>query len=209
MLDRIVAGYRRFRERQWPDLRELYQTLASQGQAPHAIVIACSDSRVDPQMILGAVPGELFIVRNVANLVPPYHPNADYHGTSAALEFAVRSLRVRHIIVFGHARCGGIARLLRGPPDGDFIGAWMAIAQPARERALAEAAGDPVAAQFAGEREGLKVSLANLLTFPWVRDGVGSGELHLHAWYFDIEVGDLLRLDGAGGFSPVDGDWWK
>lgn len=213
-MDRIIAGYQRFRETQWPDMRELYRSLATHGQAPRAIVIACSDSRVDPQMILGAPPGQLFVVRNVANLVPPYRPDSDYKATGAALEFAVKSLKVRHVIVMGHARCGGIAHLLRTAPSelnnpGDLVGAWVRIAAPARDQALAEAGGDPVRAQHLCEREGLKVSLANLATFPWIADAVRAGDLQLHGWYFDIEVGDLLRLDEAGQFSPVTPEWWE
>lgn len=210
-MDRILSGYRRFRETQWPDLRALYASLATKGQAPLAVVIGCSDSRVDPQMILGMGPGELFTVRNVANLVPPYQPNADYHGTSAALEFAVRSLRVSHAVVLGHARCGGIAALLRGPAaeTTDFIGSWMSIATPARVRALAAGLDDPAQIQLLAERESLKVSLENLLTFPWIAEAVTAGTLRLHGWYFDIETGVLLRLGESGGFEPLDGTPWE
>jgi carbonic anhydrase len=144
------------------------------------------------------------VVRNVANLVPPYAPSASYHGTSAALEFAVLSLGVEHIIVVGHARCGGIGALMRHPEGpavgGEFIAPWIAIAAPARERALAAAAGGPPeAAQRACEHEAIKVSLANLMTFPWVRERVERGALALHGLYFDLPRGDLLRLESSSG----------
>jgi carbonic anhydrase len=132
-MDDLEEGYRRFRRTDWPQHRDRYRALAELGQSPHALVIACSDSRVDPQMIFGAAPGEFLVVRNVANLVPPYAPNADYHGTSAALEFAVRSLGVAQVVVMGHARCGGVQALLQdlGGEKGEFVTSWMRIAAPA------------------------------------------------------------------------------
>ena len=142
------------------------------------------------------------MVRNVANLVPPYALSASYHGTSAALEFAVRSLRVEHVVVVGHARCGGIAALLQPElnPRGDFISAWMTIATRARERALA-AGGSPEAVQRTCEHEAVKISLGNLMTFPWIRERVREGALALHGCYFDLETGDLLHLGSSGGSS--------
>src|SRR5262249_49855235 len=137
-MERLIEGFRRFRRESWPHYRELFEALGTRGQSPRAMVIACSDSRVDPPMLFRAAPGELFTVRNVANLVPPYAPDAAYHGTSAALEFAVRTLRVDHVVVLGHERCGGITALLQSPQSpGDFVGSWVQIAAPARERALA------------------------------------------------------------------------
>ena len=130
----LIDGYRRFRANAWLERRRLFETLAVEGQAPRALVIACADSRVDPAMIFDAAPGELFIVRNVANLVPPYAPDAAYHGTSAAIEFAVCVLEVPDIVVLGHANCGGVRALLEGVPDGarDFVGPWISIAIEAR-----------------------------------------------------------------------------
>lgn len=202
-MDRLIDGFRRFREIYYREHRELFETLA-RGQAPRVMVVGCSDSRVDPALIFDAAPGEIFTVRNVANLVPPYAPSASYHGTSAALEFAVRALQVEHVVVLGHARCGGIGALLRQQEAAawDFIPAWMAIARPARERALA-AGGLPEAAQRACEHEAIKVSLGNLMTFPWVRERVERGSLALHGCYFDLEVGELLRLGATGAFEPV------
>ena len=187
---RLIEGFQNFREHLWPENRALFRALADRGQAPSVMVIACADSRVDPQMIFSAAPGEIFSVRNVANLVPPYAPNRDYHGISAALEFAVRSLAVRHIVVLGHADCGGVRALMSGPnPAGnsDFIDSWMRIAAPARARALDKSGGDAQAAQHACEHETVKVSLDNLMTFPWIRERVESGQLALHG--FDLATG--------------------
>ena len=204
-MERLIEGYRRFRAKAWREHRDLFEALASRGQSPRALVIACSDSRIDPQMIFSAAPGELFVIRNVANLVPPYAPDADYHGTSAAIEFAVRALAVRDVIVLGHADCGGVRALLDGSPApvGDFVDPWMAIAAPARERALArEATG--AERQRICEHEAAKISLANLMTFPWLRERVESGALALHGCWFDLETGDLLRLDPTGEFRSVE-----
>lgn len=201
-MDRLIEGFRHFRQRYWREHREVYQVLAADGQSPRAMIIACADSRVDPQIIFQTAPGEAFVVRNIANLVPPYHPDAEYHGTSAALEFAVRSLRVEDIVVLGHSGCGGIGALLRGAHDGDdFVVPWMQIAASARVRAL-EAATQPEEAQRLCELESVKLSLGNLMTFPWVRGGVEQSRLKLHGCYFDIENGDLLRL-GDTGFDPI------
>lgn len=205
-MDRLIEGFRSFREHLWPENRSLFRALANRGQAPSVMVIACADSRIDPQMIFSAAPGEIFTVRNVANLVPPYAPNRDYHGTSAALEFAVRGLEVQHIVVLGHADCGGVRALLRGPDatgGSDFIDSWMSIAAPARERAVAKAGGDGAAAQHLCEHETVKVSLENLATFPWVKERVANGKLQLHGCYFGIESGQLQVLDDAGEFRPV------
>lgn len=205
-MDRLIEGFRRFRSTSWPEHRALFHALADRGQSPPVMIIACADSRVDPQLIFSAAPGEIFTVRNVANLVPPYAPDSDYHGTSAALEFAVRGLEVAHIVVLGHADCGGVRALLRGPDPttgSDFIDAWMKIAAPARERALVAAAHEPQEAQRLCEYETVKVSLANLATFPWIRERAAAGKLQLHGCFFGIQSGALLRLNPAGEFRPV------
>lgn len=203
-MNRLIEGFRRFRDSYYREHRDLFQTLVARGQSPRAMVISCADSRVDPELIFSTGPGEIFVVRNVANLVPPYAPSADYHGTSAALEFAVRSLQVEHVVVMGHARCGGIGALLQGEvqPPGEFVSPWMRIAAPARERALA-AGGAKEMVQRTCEHEAVKVSLANLMTFPWIRERVGRGALALHGCYFDLEAGDLLCLGAAGRFEAV------
>jgi carbonic anhydrase len=204
-MDSLINGYRRFRAESWPQERARFEELAKHGQRPRIMVIACSDSRVDPQMIFGAAPGELFVVRNVANLVPPYAPDAAYHGTSAALEFAVKALEVEHIVVLGHALCGGIAALLdaSAAPLGDFIHHWMAIAAPAHRRAIECTELAPEARQELCEHEAIKVSLANLMTFPWVRARVDAGRLTLHGAYFGVRSGVLMTLGEDGRFAPV------
>src|SRR5689334_9868584 len=179
-MDVLIEGYRRFRAETWPQQRARFEVLAAAGQSPQTMVIACSDSRVDPQMIFSAGPGELFVVRNVANLVPPYMPDAAFHGTSAAVEFGVRVLGVRDLVVMGHALCGGVQGLLNGVPPaaGDFVAGWITIAARAREVALR--CDDPEARQEAGEHEAVRISLDNLMTFPWVAEAVAAGRLRLH-----------------------------
>lgn len=204
-MDKLITGYRKFRETEWLQERERFESLAAEGQSPEAMVLACSDSRVDPQMILGARPGELFVVRNVANLVPPYERDDAYHGTSAALEFGVRTLKVAHLIVLGHGMCGGVKALVDGcENDGsDYTGHWMGLARDA----LAVTAGvQPLEARLkACEEETVKVSLRNLMTFPWIAEAVAEARLQLHGAYFDIRHGVLHMLEPDGGFRPVPG----
>ncbi len=160
------------------------------------MVIACADSRVAPEVIFDCVPGEIFVVRNVSNLVPTYAPDTGNHGTSAALEFAVTALGVRNIVVLGHSQCGGIRALMQGPggDHGDFIESWMAIAQPARTRVCD--APDAASQDFATlctrcEHESIRVSLANLLTFPWISSRVATGKLKLQGMHFNVQTGRL------------------
>lgn len=202
-MEKLIEGYRSFRRTAWPQVQPSLQVLVEQGQQPRAMVICCADSRVDPWMIFGAAPGELFVVRNIANLVPPYAPDSAYHGTSAALEFAVRVLGVRDLVVMGHSQCGGVRALLDGaPPEAaDFVAPWMRIAERARGKVAHHA--DPAERQFQGECETIKVSLDNLLTFPWIADRVAAGGLRLHGTHFDLGTGELRLLAGAGGFGMV------
>ncbi|MGG5812251.1 carbonic anhydrase [Falsiroseomonas sp. CW058] len=203
-MNRLLDGYRRFREDTWPQQRARFEALAAQGQRPRTMVIACSDSRVDPQMIFSAAPGELFVVRNVANLVPPYMPDAAFHGTSAAVEFGVRVLGVANLVVMGHALCGGIRALLDGVPAaaGDFVAGWIGIAEQARQAAFR--CDTPEAAQEACEHEAVRISLANLMTFPWVAEAVAAGRLALHGAHFGVATGRLVLLDPAtGAFRPA------
>lgn len=199
---KLIEGFGRFRARYFTADDELYQRLLHEGQAPKTMVVACCDARVDPAIITDCDPGELFVVRNVANLVPPYETLGHYHGTSAALEFAVRVLKVRHIVVLGHSQCGGIGTLLSGLPGegqdglGQFIAPWMNIAAQARDATVSAAATDgPKAATRLAEQHAIRVSLGNLLSFPWLRQIVDAGELHLHGWYFDMYAGELLRYE--------------
>lgn len=194
-IDRLKDGFRAFRAEYFSGSRPRFGTL-TQGQKPAVMIISCSDSRVDPAILTNAGPGELFTVRNVANLVPPYEDDGGHHGVSAALEFAVTGLKVNHIIVLGHSGCGGIGALMAGEATvgNKFISNWMAIAEPARRRVLEDnrdAAPDELCR--AAERAALADSLANLRTFPFVADRVSAGDLALHGWYFDLEKGELLE----------------
>jgi carbonic anhydrase len=163
---------------------------------------------VDPAVITDAAPGELFVIRNVANLVPPFESGGNYHGTSAALEFGVCNLGVENIIVLGHAQCGGIRALMQGdagtPAQEGFVSAWMQVAGHARNRVLSRFHGESrEKRERACEREAVLVSLDNLLTFPWILERVAQRKLALHGWYFDIEQGELLHYDPAGNrFEP-------
>jgi len=201
-MDDLIAGYRRFRSGTWRAERSRFEELSRLGQNPRALVIACSDSRTDPQMVFNAAPGELFVIRNVANLVPPYGPDDQPHGISAAIEFAVRGLRVREIVVMGHAMCGGIRALLDGAPAevSDFVGQWVRIAEPARLRAMAV---PPEHRHDFCEHEAVRLSLQNLLTFPWIKSAVEAGELKLHGCFFGIRSGVLERLGEDGDFRPI------
>jgi len=201
-MDDLIAGYRRFRIGTWRNERSRFEELSRVGQRPRALVLACSDSRTDPQMVFNAGPGELFVVRNVANLAPPYLPDGQPHGTSAAIEFAVQALKVSHIVVMGHAMCGGIKALLDGAPAdaSGFIGPWVRLAEPALRRAMAT----PIAQrQDVCEHESVRLSLANLLTFPWIEAAVRQGDLKLHGCFFDIRSGILERLGDDGSFHAI------
>jgi carbonic anhydrase len=200
-MERLLEGYRRFRTEVWPRERARFESLAKLGQRPETLVIACSDSRVDPQTIFGAGPGELFVARNVAGLVPPYQPDAKYHGTSAALEFGVRFLKVANVVVLGHAQCGGVRAMIDSASveGSDFIKAWMGIAAPAFTK-HAKCAEEETYSAY--EKEVVRLSLANLLTFPWIADARASGQLQLHGFRFDIRTGVLAMLKGDE-FLPV------
>ena len=202
-MDSLISGYRRFRANGWPARRSMMESLARGGQRPSALVVACIDSRVDPVMVFDTRPGELLTVRNVANLVPPYAPSGSYQGTSAALEFGVRELEIPHIVVLGHGLCGGVRALLHGSAEtaGDFIAPWMSIAEPARIRSLSCATDEEC--QRCCEHEVIKVSLANLRTFPWIAEREAKGALKLHGAWFNIFTGELLILQQDGSFAAV------
>ncbi len=211
----LLNGYRRFRAGPYIDQRARFDALAHGGQSPRVMVVACADSRVDPTRIFDSAPGEMFVMRNVANLVPPYEADGATHGSSAAIEFAVTQLEVDHIVVMGHARCGGISASLTGKFDeaaeghGAFIGRWMAKIEPARDRIRAAAALSPdIDAQEALELAAIRLSLDNLMTFPFVAERVDAGRLGLQGAHFDIADGILRVLDTATGrFEEVALDW--
>lgn len=201
-LRKLIAGFKRFQKNYFKSDDMLYEEL-SKGQRPKVLVIGCCDSRVDPAIITDSRPGELFVVRNVANLVPPYEPDGHYHGVSSAVEYAVRFLNVEHVIVLGHSNCGGINALLRGSDDaliGEFIDQWVAIAKPAREAVLRNLGHKPLRLQQqACEEASILISLENLLTFPWLARRVEAGTLSLHGWYFDLDMGKLLSYNPDNG----------
>ncbi|MFZ5523470.1 MAG: carbonic anhydrase [Pseudomonadota bacterium] len=196
----LIEGFRRFRERHFAEDAVQFQDLVQFGQTPKALVVACCDSRVDPALVLDCAPGDLFVIRNVANLVPPYENQGHYHGTSAALEFGVCNLAVPHIIVLGHAQCGGIHALLAGgvAKEDSFIAEWMGLAEDARKQVELELAGASDKLRHrACEQQAILVSLNNLMSFSWIRERVEQGKLSLHGWYFDIEGGELLGYNTA------------
>lgn len=198
----LVRGYRRFRAERYAAEAERYRELAS-GQAPRTMVIACADSRVDPAVIFSAAPGELFVVRNVAALVPPFEETGTFHGTSAAIEFAVVNLQVERVVVLGHGMCGGVAAALaagESQPVGRFIGPWVDLLAAPRDAVLAEAAGGgQVDRQRALEHRAVQQSLANLASFPFVRERVEKGRVAMHGGWFSIAEGELRWLDPASG----------
>ena len=207
---RLTNGYRAFLDGRFASERSRYEMLAETGQRPEIMVIGCVDSRVSPEVIFDAAPGELLVVRNVANLVPKYEPDRDsQHGTSAALEFGVQALRVKHIVVLGHARCGGIRAFAdESEPlsPGDFIGRWMSQIAPAAESLGARDAGDGEDYLRRLEFASVELSLQNLMTFPCVRILVERGKLMLHGAFFGVATGQLLIRDAdTGQFEPVPG----
>lgn len=199
-LFRLVAGFRKFKEKYFHEEADnsIHSKLA-QGQTPKTLLIGCSDSRVDPALLTGASPGELFMVRNVANLIPPCEHSANgFHGTSSAIEFAVGNLKVENIIILGHRQCGGIRALMQQTANDpySFIGQWMRIAKDAREKVLKEHPDADLDTQcrFA-EMESIKVSIRNLMTFPFVTEAVETGKLNIIGVYFDLEQGQLWEYD--------------
>ena len=209
--ERLTQGYRTFLGGRFADERTRYEMLADTGQRPQIMVIGCVDSRVSPEVIFDAAPGELLVVRNVANLVPPYEPHRDsQHGTSAALEFGVQALRVRHIVVLGHAFCGGIRAFADEQEPlspGDFIGRWMSQIAPAAAGLGPRAKDDGDTYRRRLEFASVELSLQNLMTFPCVRILVERGKLALHGAYFGIAAGRLLVRDpDTGRFEPVPDD---
>lgn len=208
----LIEGYRRFRAGPYQAQRQRYDALACKGQHPKVMVIACCDSRVDPTIVFDAAPGQMFVLRHIAALVPPCERDGKHHSASAAIEYAVTQLGIEHIVIFGHGRCGGIEASLSGcfaqasECDGGFIHHWMEIIEPAREKVLAAAAISPdVDAQRALELAAIRVSIDNLRTFPFVRSREEAGDLSIHGASFDIGDGLLRLLDTeAGVFEPID-----
>ena len=208
-MTQLIEGYRRFRETRWAHERERWAELA-EGQSPEVMILACADSRSDPAEIFDARPGEMFVARNIAALAPPYETSSGFHGVSAALEFAVTQLEVGEILVMGHGMCGGCAAALTGAFDdrrsghGQFIADWVKMLDRARDKVRARHSDLDRAAFLDMEHEAVKVSLANLRTFPWIAEREQAGRLKLHGAHFSIAEGRLYILDEAeGDFRPV------
>ncbi|HEY8335761.1 MAG TPA: carbonic anhydrase [Tardiphaga sp.] len=203
----LISGYQTFTSQRLPTEQSRYRELSERGQSPEVMVIGCCDSRVSPEVIFDASPGELFVVRNIANLVPVYQPDGGAHGVSAALEYAVQVLKVKHIVVLGHAQCGGIRAFVDNAAPlspGDFIGRWMSMFIKPGEKV--EIRGHETMTDFATriEKAAVMRSLENLLTFPFVKSAIIRGELQLHGAYFGVAVGSLSVLDQeAKEFVPV------
>lgn len=207
-IKKLIDGNKEFRKKFFNNDSTVFDELVQHGQKPKTMVIACSDSRVDPAMIFNCQPGELFVIRNVANLVPPCENNDTYHGTSAALEFGTYFLGVENIIVFGHTQCGGIRALLESADEvldkksHTFIAKWMELARPAYDRVIAKHGNVSLEDKITlCERYALVNSLNNLQSFPWIQERVATGKLSLHAWYFDLATGVIHMYD------PQSGSW--
>lgn len=204
----LLDGYKQFLEQRYVHETERYRELARSGQSPKALVIACCDSRAAPETIFNVGPGELFVLRNIANLVPPFEPGAGQHGTSAAIEFAVNAINISDVIVLGHGRCGGIrAALNPGKPlaPGDFIGKWMNMLSPVTEKVATYSFLTATERETALERLSVRNSLNNLRTFPYIKAGEDEGRLRLHGAWFDVSTAELWVMDpDSGDFSrPV------
>ncbi|WP_176082875.1 carbonic anhydrase [Martelella sp. HB161492] len=199
----LLDGYKNFMSGRYVEERERYRTLAEEGQKPQTLIIACCDSRAGPEMIFNARPGELFVVRNVANLVPPYQPDEHYHGTSAAVEFAVEGLKVKNIVVLGHGRCGGIHAALSPEAEplspGDFIGKWTSMLRPVAQQINSNEIMTPGERQTALERVSIRNSVNNLRSFPNIADAEKQGKLKVYGAWFDISTGELWVMDAKTG----------
>ncbi len=212
-LKRLVHGFHAFKDANYGGETSPFEVLVRDGQKPRILLIACSDSRVDPAITLGLEPGDVFVIRNVANIIPPYEMDSAQHGASAALEYAVNVLEVEHVVVMGHAFCGGIRALVDFPEkmraDSDsFIERWMSLAKPTFDRALIrhpELSQDDLAHEC--EKDGVLASLNNLRTFPWVRERLESGSLQIHGWYFNLLEGRLCAYsEESKKFEALAGD---
>lgn len=202
--EQLTDRFRRFKQRHFDHLAASYDELARHGQNPEVMVISCCDSRVDPETIFSAMPGELFVVRNVANLVPPYETGGRFHGVSSAIEFAVLNLRVKHVVVMGHSGCGGIKAAIDHnaaiQTEAQFISKWMSMLDDARLKVLSSHQSCSASErQLALEKEGIKQSIANLRTFPFVRELEASGKINLHGCFFEISGARLMVLRELSG----------
>jgi len=209
-VNEFLKGFRRFQHHYFDRNPELFERLFSEGQRPRALMVSCCDSRCDPGILTDSMPGELFVVRNVANLVPPYIQATFYAGTTSAIAFAICNLGVEHVIVMGHAKCGGIRALMENNfsecDEEQLIAKWLGIAEDARQQVLKGLQGKPKEIQArACEQASIIKSLENLMSYPWISRRVNESKLALHGWYFDMENGELMQYDSdAGEFRVTD-----
>jgi carbonic anhydrase len=212
MTERLIQGYQRFRNGFFRENRDRLTTLAEK-QSPRVAMIACCDSRVDPAILFDAEPGEIFVIRNVANLVPPFDKDDCFLSTRAALEFAVTSLKVEHLVVLGHAHCGGIRALIERHAEGDggnFVDRWMQIAEPAKQEVMARDDLVGIDAQASAcERAAVRYSLRNLTTYPWICERIASGKLTLIGWYYDLRNGELTLMEYINSLDGIASDMSK
>ena len=212
-LERLLKGFADFRLGYYREHLDLFERLATEGQSPKILIVACADARVDPGILTQTKPGDIFTVRNVGAMVPPAQlpPDARHHGTSAAIEYAVRGLGVEHVVILGHALCGGIAALVDGKSGAfagfDYLSTWTSIAQDVRDSVMRELKGRPREEVVRTVEQAAVVnSVANLMTFPWIAERVKAGQLALHAWWFNLTQGQLYALNAATAtFEPVLG----
>ena len=197
---KFLSGYQSFRQKYVDSDKLIMKHLADNGQQPKAMVIACSDSRVDPAIILQCDPGDLFVIRNVASIVPPYQNDGRYHGTSAALEFGIRFLNIKHLILLGHSQCGGMQVLMDSQLDnkkseqGDFINSWVSIVKSSKPI-------EPNIDSYV--KEALNKSYQNCLTFPWIRSKLEDDVLKIHRWFFKINSGEIFSHSSNGQYNPL------
>lgn len=207
-VSKFLSGFKRFQRSYLGENNALFDKLVLEGQRPRALMIACCDSRCDPALLTDCDPGDMFVVRNVANLVPPHVQATYFAATTSAIAFAVHNLEVEHVIVMGHAQCGGIRTLLENKmPMGneeELVAKWLQIAEEARLLVLRDLVGKPVdILAHACEKAAILVSLGNLMSYPWISQRVLEGKLALHGWYFDMTVGELLEYDTEKGVFEV------
>jgi carbonic anhydrase len=204
-IQKFISGFKSFRDEYFCRDDSPFSELRD-GQHPTTMVIACSDSRTDPSLIMQCEPGEIFVVRNVANIVPPYETDLGYHGVSSAIEYAVKSLAVSNIIVLGHSCCGGIEALMKQDtgPDSEFIDKWLSVMNPVRAEVMEHFGAVDKESCTACEMAGILRSVTNLMTFPWIAERVAAGTLDVHGWYFDMGTGQLLSyLHQTQAFEPL------
>ncbi|MCX7337854.1 MAG: carbonic anhydrase [Alphaproteobacteria bacterium] len=195
----LILGCNQFHQKYFCDGDVVFRELIKNGQHPKTLVVSCSDSRVDPAILMNCKPGDLFVIRNVANLIPPFENDNTHHGTSAALEFGICSLGIRHVIVLGHSQCGGIQSLFADPKpnkENSFLSKWMELVHPIYDSVMHDYATDCIDIKTeACSHRALIHSLKNLETFPWIQERIATGRLFLHAWYFELSKGKFLAFN--------------